>query len=147
MSKPGNVQVDPLLLPFLQAPGDEDADNVLAQLIAQHAEPVIKNIVGYKFRVFFRENSRAHNDDAEDIHSEAVLNLLTRLTELKDNPQLEPIRDFRGYVAVTSYRACYEYLRRKHPLRFSLKNKLRYFLKHQEGFALNQTDDGEWIGG
>jgi hypothetical protein len=147
MSKPGNVQVDPLLLPFLRAPSDEEADNVLAQLISQHADPVVKNIVGYKFRVFFRENNRAHNDDAEDIHSATVVNLLTRLAELRDNPQLEAIRDFRSYVAVTSYRACYEHLRRKYPQRFSLKNKLRYFLRHQQGFALWETDEGEWLGG
>jgi len=147
MSKPGNEQVDPLLLPFLHAPSDEEADKVLAQLISQHADPVVKNIVGYKFRVFFRENNRARSDDAEDIHSATVVNLLTRLAELRDNPQLEAIRDFRSYVAVTSYRACYEHLRRKYPQRFSLKNKLRYFLRHQQGFALWATDEGEWLGG
>jgi hypothetical protein len=147
MRKPGNVQVDPLLLPFLQAPSDEEADAVLAHLISQHADPVVKNIVGYKFRVFFRENNRAQNDDAEDIHNQAVVNLLTRLAELRSNPQLEAIRDFRSYVAVTSYRACYEHLRRKYPQRFSLKNKLRYFLRHRRGFALWETGEGEWLGG
>ena len=147
MSKPGNLQVDPILLPFLHAPSDEEADAVLALLISQHADPVVKNIVGYKFRVFFRENNRAENDDAEDVHSETVVNLLTRLSELRVNPQLEAIRDFRSYVAVASYRACYEHLRRKYPQRFSLKNKLRYFLKHSREFALWQTDDGEWLGG
>jgi DNA-directed RNA polymerase specialized sigma24 family protein len=147
MSKPGDVQVDPLLLPFLQAPSDEEADAVLAQLIPQHADPVVKNIVGYKFRVFFTENNRSQSDDAEDVHSETVVNLLGRLTELRNNPQLEAIRDFRSYVAVTSYRACHEHLRRKYPRRFSLKNKLRYFLRHQHGFALWETDEGEWLGG
>jgi len=147
MSKPGYAQVDPLLLPFLQAPNDEEADAVLSQLISRHADPVVKKIVGYKFRVFFNENNRAQNDDAEDIHSETLVNLLTRLAELRVNPQLEVIRDFRSYVAVASYRACYEHLRRKYPQRFSLKNKLRYFLKHQDGFALWETADGEWLGG
>jgi hypothetical protein len=147
MRKPASVNVDPLLLPFLQAHSDEEADVLLAQLISQHADPVVKKIVGYKFHVFFRENNRAQNDDAEDIHSETVLNLLTRLTELRNNSQLEAIRDFRGYVAVMSYRACYEHLRRKYPQRSSLKNKLRYFLRHQEGFALWETDDGGWFGG
>jgi DNA-directed RNA polymerase specialized sigma24 family protein len=147
MSKPGNVLVDPILLPFLQAPGDEEADRVLAHLILQHADPVVKNIVGYKFRVYFRDNNRAQSDDAEDIYSETVISLLTRLTDLRGNPQLEAIRDFRSYVAVTSYRACYEHLRRKYPQRFSLKNKLRYFFKHQQGFTLLENDKGEWLGG
>ena len=147
MSKPANVNVDPLLLPFLQASSDDEADTVLAELISQHADPVVKKIVGYKFQVFFRENNRAGNDDAEDVHSEVVLNLLSRLGELRNNSQLEAIRDLRSYVAVTSYRACYEHLRRKHPQRFSLKNKLRYFLRHKEEFALWETDEGEWLGG
>ena len=147
MSKPANVNVDPLLLPFLQAPSVEEADTILAQLISQHADPVVKKIVGYKFHVFFRENNRAYNDDAEDVHSETVLNLLTRLTELRNDSQLEAIRDFRSYVAVTSYRACYEHLRRKYPQRFSLKNKLRYFLRHQPEFALWETDESGWLGG
>jgi len=147
MSKPANVNVDPLLLPFLQAPSDEEADTILAQLISQHADPVVKKIVGYKFHVFFRENNRAQNEDAEDVHSETVLDLLTRLTELRNNSQLEAIRDFRSYVAVTSYRACYEHLRRKYPQRFSLKNKLRYFLRHQPDFALWETQESGWLGG
>ncbi|PYS68265.1 MAG: hypothetical protein DMF69_20750, partial [Acidobacteria bacterium] len=140
MSKPANVNVDPLLLPFLQAPSDDEADTVLAELISQQADPIVKKIVGYKFQVFFRENNRAQNEDADDVHSEIVLKLLSRLSELRNNSQLEVIRDFRGYVAVTSYRACYEYLRRKYPQRYSLKNKLRYFLRHKDGFALWETE-------
>ena len=147
MSKPANVNVDPLLLPFLQAPSDEEADTILAQLISQHADPVVKKIVGYKFHVFFRENNRAQNEDAEDVHSETVLDLLSRLTELRNNSELEGIRDFRSYVAVTSFRACYEHLRRKYPQRFSLKNKLRYFLRHQPEFALWENDESGWLGG
>ena len=147
MSKPANVNVDPLLLPVIQAISDDQADTILAQLISQHAEPVINKIVGYKFHVFLRENNRAQNDDAEDVKSEIVLNLLSRLTELRNNSQFEAIRDFRSYVAVTSYRACYEHLRHKYPKRFSLKNKLRYFLRHQQGFALWETDESGWLGG
>lgn len=147
MSKSGNDQVDPLLLPFLQAATDEEADDALAELISSHADPVVKKIVGFKFRVFFREDNRAQNDDAEDVRSETVVNLLARLTELRVNPELETVRNFHSYVAVTSYRACYEHLRRKYPQRFSLKNKLRYFLRHKPEFALWETDEGEWVGG
>jgi hypothetical protein len=147
MSDPGNLEIDPLLLPFLQAPSDEEADAVLARLLPLYADPVVRNIVGYKFRVFFSESNRAQNDEAEDVLSETLVNLLSRLAELRANPQLEPIRDFRSYVAVASYRACHEHLRRKYPQRFSLKNKLRYFLRHRPGFALWDTDEGEWLAG
>src|SRR6185503_4369521 len=98
MSKPANVNVDPLLLPFLQAHSDPEADTVLAELISQQADPIVKKIVGYKFQVFFRENNRAQNADDEDVHSEIVLNLLSRLSELRNNSQLEAMQDFRSYV-------------------------------------------------
>ena len=147
MSKPANVNVDPLLLPFLQAISDDEADTTLAQLISQHADPVVNKIVGYKFHVYFRNSNRAQNVDAEDVKSEVVLSLLNRLTELRHNSQFEVIRDFRSYVAVTSYRACHEHLRRKYPQRFSLKNKLRYFLRHHHAFALWESDVSGWLGG
>jgi len=141
------VRVDPLLQPFLQAPSDEAAEIALSQLISQHAQPVVKNIVGYKFRVFFKEDNRTSNHDAEDVHSETLVNLLGRLSDLRANPELEVIRDFRSYVAVTTYRACYEHLRRKYPRRFSLKNKLRYLLRHHSELALWETAESEWLGG
>lgn len=147
MSEAAKAQIDPLLLPFLQAGSEDEADAVLAHLISEHAEPVVKNIVGYKFRVFFRESNRGQNNDAEDVRSEAMVDLLARLSELRSNPQLEGIRNFRSYVAVTTYRACYAHLRSKYPQRYSLKNKLRYFLTHQHGFALWQTEDEEWLAG
>jgi DNA-directed RNA polymerase specialized sigma24 family protein len=141
-------QSDPLLLPFLQAEDAGQAEELLARLLVEQVEPLVKNIVGYKLRVYFRDNdSRCENRDAEDVYGDAILQLLARLAELRGDGEAEGIRNFRSYVAVTAYRACNLYLRRKYPQRYGLKNRLRYFLTHQPGFALWQSDGDEWLAG
>ncbi len=138
---------DPALLPFLEAQDERAAEQALARLIAEDVNPLVKQIVGYKLRACAgTENHRSPND-VEDLCSETRVNLLARLSELRCRASVEGIRNFRGYVAVTAYRACYEYLRRKYPQRHSLKNKLRYLLTHQPGFALWETAEGEWLAG
>jgi len=42
-----------------------------------------------------------------------------------------------------AYHACDEYLRRKYPRRHQLKNRLRYVLTHQDGFALWEGEGKE----
>jgi hypothetical protein len=111
-------------------------------------EPLVKQIVGYKLGVYFRHNdSRAESRDAEDVYGDAIVQLLARLGEMKSRLDDEGIRNFRSYVAVTAYRACNLHLRRKYPQRYSLKNKLRYFLTHQQGFGLWQNEAQEWFAG
>lgn len=138
------IVTDPMLLPFLEAVSEEQAERALSRLLTD-LESVIKNIIGYKLRVYFTD-SRKEATDAEDIYSDIILQLLTRLAEIRSNPQAEAIQNVRSYAAVTTYRACYEYLRRKYPQRYSLKNKLRYFLTHQPGFVLWEEDD-DWQAG
>jgi hypothetical protein len=148
MSKQLTTESDPVLLPFLQAEEAALAEHLLTRLIVEHVEPLVKQIVGYKLGVYFKHNdSRAESRDAEDVYGDAIVQLLARLGELKSHIAEEGIRNFRSYVAVTAYRACNLHLRRKYPQRYSLKNKLRYFLTHQHGFALWQSDAEEWLAG
>ncbi|HEV8483039.1 MAG TPA: hypothetical protein VGV87_05730, partial [Blastocatellia bacterium] len=56
-------------------------------------------------------------------------------------------RNFRGFVAALAYRACATYLRKKHPQRLSLKNKIYYSLTHNRDFALWKGSDDEWLCG
>jgi DNA-directed RNA polymerase specialized sigma24 family protein len=142
------AQSDPALEPFLEAEDESEARQALARLISEEVNPLVKQIVSYKLRACAgRENHRSHND-VEDLCSETLVNLLARLSEIRRSRRAQDgIRNFRGYVAVTAYRACYEYLRRKYPQRHSLKNKLRYLLTHQPGFALWETEEGEWMAG
>ena len=137
-------QTDPLLLPFLSAGAEAEALDLLTALIRGHAEPVIKAIIGHKLRVFL--DGRAAQE-AEDVQGDVVLHLLAKLRELKADPQAEGIGNFRSYVAVTTHHACHEYLRRKYPQRWRLKNRLRYLLTHHAGFALWGDEGEEWLCG
>jgi DNA-directed RNA polymerase specialized sigma24 family protein len=138
---------DPALAPFLEARSESEAEQALARLISEEVGPLVEQIVTYKLRAYAGAKGYEGRDDVEDLCSETLVNLLARLNELRGRTSAEGIRHLRGYVAVTAYRACYEYLRRKYPRRYSLKNKLRYFLTHRQGFALWEAEDGEWMAG
>jgi DNA-directed RNA polymerase specialized sigma24 family protein len=136
--------VDELLVPFLQAADDETSQRLLAHLISRHAEPIIQGITKYKLRgPPERAAANLHGLDAEDVHAEILLNLLSRLLDLKKNRHLNPIANFRSYVAVISYNACHKHLRQRYPKRHSLKNRLRYLLTHQAAFIIWEGANSE----
>lgn len=141
---PITTDTDPLLLPYLTAPDDAQADEELTRLLDEQVEPLAKSIISYKLRAYF---DRSSVKEADDVFGDAVVNLLSHLSQLKYETQSSSIRNFRSYVAVTTYRACSEHLRRRYPQRHRLKNKLRYFLNHQSGFALWEAGNGEWLAG
>lgn len=137
------VRSDPVLRPFLEAEDESQAEQALARLLCEEVNPLVKQIVSYKLRA--APGNDGFSTDVEDLCSETLVKVLSRLSEMRSRRAPEVVRNFRGYVAVTTYRACYEYLRRKYPKRHSLKNKLRYLLTHEPRFELWQTVDGEWM--
>jgi hypothetical protein len=148
------LKPDPLLLPYLHAKAPADAERHLKDLLDRQAEPIIQAILRRKLRVSLSQpGGRAQSreqQDAEDVHGEAVVQLLTRLRSMKSEAEGGAIGDFRAYAAVTTYRACDAYLRRKYPQRWSLLNRLRYLLENrtgQSGFGLWQDERGSWLGG
>lgn len=148
MDKRGSIpEIDPLLRPFLQSSDDAECERLLAGLVSNHASPLIKEAVWFKLRALSRSTADGvQHQEAEDIHSEAIFHLVSRLRDLQANPDIKPISNFRSYVAVVSYNACNEHLRRKYPLRHSLKNRLSYVLTHQPGMSLWQSG-GELVCG
>jgi RNA polymerase sigma factor (sigma-70 family) len=140
--------IDPLLLPLMQTSGESELQNVCSQLISEHAEPIIKKIVSYKLHVYGSHTATVSlGQDAEDICGEVLVELLARLRDFKADPQDKAIGDFRSYVAVTAYHACYSHLRRKYPERWKLKNRLRYLLTHNPELALWKSADDDWLCG
>ena len=139
-----SLEHDPVLWPFLSAMDEVAADTALTVLLTEHVEPRLREIVHYKLRSYAGQSEEA--EERADVCNEILVQLLTQLTALRLNPQQDSIRNFRSYVAVTAYRACYDYLRRKYPQRYSLKHKLRYTLTHINGLACWQVGD-EWIAG
>lgn len=137
---------DALLTPFLEADSESESASILTELISVQATPIIRGIIRYKLRVQLVNRSISRQRlDAEDIRGEVVLQLLKRLQALKAAPH-NAIADFRSYVATTTYHTCDQFLRREHPQRWHLKNKLRYVLKHRPVFALWQNGEGWFCG-
>lgn len=122
---------------------EPESESYLACLLADHAAPIIKGIIGRKLQS--REND--HAAEAEDLYADVIVQLITRLRKLISNPEENSIGDFCGYVAVTAYNACNLYLRRKYPSRWRLKNRLRYLLSRSSDFALWESADGDSLCG
>ena len=136
---------DALLLPILQAKHQQESEERLARLITEHAAPVIRNVIRGKLHVFGDDHPL--RQEAEDLYGDVVVQLLTRLQAFIASPADSSIGDFRGYVAVTTYNACHHYLRQKFPVRWRLKNRVRYALTHRSDFALWQADENESLCG
>jgi len=141
-------RIDARLLPFLRATDEAESQHLLERLISEHAEPTVGHILSSKLRVWHSTATTSHrNQDAEDVHGQVLLRVLRRLRDLKGDATAEPIVDFPAYVATVAYNSVHEYLRQKYPERWRLKNRLRHLLTHQEGFALWQSEDQEWLAG
>ncbi|HEY2962070.1 MAG TPA: hypothetical protein VGJ37_06610 [Pyrinomonadaceae bacterium] len=138
------VKIDPLLKPLLSETADATADDVLLQVINSHAEPVIKGIIRYKLRLSSNATQQA---EADDIHQEALVQLLAQLREFRRIPDQHPISDLRGIAAIIAHRTCYRWMRRQFPERHALKNRLHYLLTRQRGLALWQDETGKLVAG
>lgn len=139
------VQIDTLLEPLLTATSDEHADEVLSQLIAGHAEPVIKGVIRFKLR--FNSHQEMQRAEADDIHQEVVLQLVTQLQRFRKLPSSHPITDVRGMAAIIAHRTCARWMRRQFPERHALKNRLHYLMTRQRGFALWEDNNGKPLAG
>ena len=129
--------MDTLLLTFIEATDEDQADRCLTRLIDEHAAPIVREILASSLRVYVDLTGGAtSNQDVGDLFNDIVVNLVSRLRYIKLDPEQEPIADFRSYVAGTAYNACNLYLRQKFPRRSRLKNRLRYLLSHEVDFAL-----------
>jgi hypothetical protein len=143
------LKCDTLLHTYLRAKDEEESKSLVVDLITSHAEPVIKNTIRSKLGL--RSGSPAgpgrYPEDAEDLYSEVVLELLRRLRNLKLNQDAPAITDFRGYVRLLSCRACSGQARRMDPNRRSISDKVRYHLTVNPNFDLWLDDRDDWVCG
>ncbi|MEK6282832.1 MAG: hypothetical protein AABN95_20945 [Acidobacteriota bacterium] len=139
---------DPLLQPFLRATDANAAENLLAQLILEHADPVISKIIKSKMRVSLDvTNGDRQNQDALEMAGDLRATLISDLRSVQNNPTRKTITSFRNYVAIKTYSACADYFREMNPRRWRLKNLLRYQLKQNQRFALWKVDNNYWCAG
>jgi len=134
-------QIDDLLLPFLDARIEAESEDALEQLILRHAQPLIRDIIGFKMKASSRPGVSAERQEVEDISNEVIVRLIRTLRAYKSSPREKSISSLRSYVATMAYNASDEYLRQKYPSRYSLKNKVRYILTHQPGLRLREGEN------
>ncbi|HZR26815.1 MAG TPA: hypothetical protein VFA59_24690 [Vicinamibacterales bacterium] len=133
--------MDPQLLPYLQATGEE-SERYLAALLGGETDRTIRTIVSRTLCGATR-GPHAQTVDADDVRADVVLHLLGRLRQLKTESD-QSIENFSGYVASIAYRTCYTHLRRLYPQRARLKNRLRYALNYDPDLTLEQDAVGIW---
>ena len=136
---------DALLEPLLLEADGREADDILARLIGEHAEPVIRGVIRHKLHLHsYRADGRA---EADDVYQEALLQLLSELRQMRQRPAEHPITDLRGMAAVIAHRTCSRWMRRQFPERHAFKNRLHYLLTRQRGLALWRDAGGELLAG
>lgn len=131
--------MDQVLEPFVAAPDQADADDALGALLTRHAAPVIRRVVVRRLGSACPEQ--------EDLISLVTLQLMLRVRQAKADASLAAIDTFASYVATAAHHACDHYLRRKHPARWRLRNRLRYVLEHDESWSVWKADEGLWLCG
>ena len=94
MMERSSAKIDPLLEPLLPNVSEEQADDILSELIAVHAEPLIKGIIHYKLH--FSSHGGNQRAEADDIYQEVLVRLLGEVARLRSEPEKHPIADLRG---------------------------------------------------
>lgn len=139
--------LDPVLLPFLNEADTSKSEQLLAELIREHADPVIDRIIKTKLHVSLHQDQGKENQDALEIASNLRAIVIAELRELQNGSPAKLIASFPDYVAIKTFSACADYFREKNPQRFRLKNLLRRHLKQDSRFDLWKGDDRRWYAG
>jgi hypothetical protein len=122
---------DPLLDPILNSSNAADREAAIANLLASEAYWRVDRILDRRFR---RSGLASHH--LEDVRAEVLLRIVNRLHRLSLDRTLEPMQNVPAYVSVVAFNTFDDFLRRVHPLRAKLKNRVRYLLTHDDRFAL-----------
>jgi RNA polymerase sigma factor (sigma-70 family) len=104
---------DLLLVPFLFSKDAESAEIALNRLFTEHVDTVCTKIVEFRTRTIFDIDYRERQKLHEDLKQEVRLKMLSHLRKLQVNPNIEPIYDFRSYVARITHNLVHDYFRTK----------------------------------
>ena len=139
-------ETDALLIPFLNAAQSSESNSLLTQLLSGQAGPIVRGIIREKLHLFRAGEAPIQGQDEEDVYSDVMAQIVARLNALRST-RADPILDFRSYVATATFNACHQYLRRKYPHRWRLKNRLRYLLTHRDEFEIWEGAVGKQLCG
>lgn len=118
---------------------DDDAEEVLGELLSTRAIPIIRRVIVSRL---------GHaNSDIDDVSSQVVFELMQRLRQGRHDADLNDIDSFDGYIAAAAHHGCDHYLRRKYPLRWQLRNRIRYVLEHDSRWSVWKSPESIWMCG
>lgn len=132
--------LDPVLEPFLNAPRESAAEHDALRVLMDHVMPVIEGVIRG------RAGTTAAASEREELSSEAVFQLIRKLQEIKSSPG-QPIANFSGYAAVTTFNVVHAHFRRAHPERQRLRNRIRHVVRQSPHFGLWQSQSGQFVCG
>jgi len=105
-------ELDPALEPFLDAPRESAAEHDALRVLIDQVRPVIDGVLHGRAGVAVPPGER------EELFSEAILQLMRKLQEIKSAPPpRQPIANFRSYAAVTAFHVVHAHFRHVHPER------------------------------
>jgi hypothetical protein len=138
--------LDPALRRYVEAPDAAEAERLLTGILQERAVPLIRRIVGTKLQ---SHGGARHSEAAEidDLTGEAVLQLVSRLRTLREDPSAVPIQSLDDYTATLAFNVYGQYLRRRYPARARLKDRVRYAIEHDPRLALWMDEHGEQVCG
>lgn len=136
-----HIEIDRLAAGYLREENPAESERLLGRLLFDFCTPFIHAIVRRKLG-----GAAAHAQDVEDVCSDALLDLVCKLDDVKSGAA-EAIESFSRYAAVVAYHASNDYFRAKFPERHRLKNRLRHVLKPERGFDLWESSRGDWLCG
>jgi len=142
-----SLDADSLLHQFVTVADPEDAELCMGKLLSNHARPLIRDVLKGKLSSGRSSCKEEEFKDGEDICQEVLIQLLRRLRALRETRDVSGLTNFRGYVAVSTQNAFYQYIRVKHPVRCKLKNRIRYLLNHRPELATWETRSGLFLCG
>jgi len=140
-----------LLRQFLTATGEAEADSYRKSLIAEYAEPLIREIVSAKMRAAIGRSDRregVREEAAENVYCDAIVALGRQMDRWRRGMAEAPTADkFCDYVAVVAYNACKQRAAPGAPRRGDAQANVYYLLTRQPGLALWKSGEAEWLGG
>jgi RNA polymerase sigma factor (sigma-70 family) len=133
--------LDLVLEPYLNAPLQSAAEHDALGALIDQVTPVIEGVIRGKVGAAVAAIER------EDLFSEAILQLIRKLQEIKPDPARHTITNLNAYAAVTAFNVLHAHFRRVHPERQRLRNRIRHVVRKSAQFGLWQSPSGHFVCG
>jgi len=120
----------------------EKNQQIVGDLIARYADPIIKKILNQRLNLYFNPQRRdITKPEAEDLYQTIVLKLVTGIRKKNIDQDSQNIEEIQKYIAKIAHNVCNDYLRMKYPERNRLKSKLRDLMKRHSDFSCWKAED------